>query len=84
MSNEDLLDVLRANESYWYLQGIITHLTGGAGMHCEETEGLNQLYEVIWRNSRFAGSDSRDDEEAFNDIMYNEALSPEEKYELLV
>ena len=84
MLNQDLLDVLKAHKSYWYLRGVVTHLTGGCGFRCEEVEGLNLLYEVIWRNSKFAGSDSAKDEEAFNKIMYNEKLSPEEKYSLLV
>ncbi len=84
MTDKDLLDILRAHKSYRYLQGIIRHLTDGAGMRCEEIDGLNQLYEVIWRNSKFAGSDSMEDEDSFNAIMYNEKLSPEEKYELLV
>ena len=60
----------------------VVSLTGGRGMDAHEglsTHDLFLLYDVIYRNSKFA---ENDDEEGFEEVMYS-YRSAEEKYEML-
>ena len=79
MTEQDMLELLEAHKSYMWLQKQLEKLTGGNIFDNEHIEGLNNLYDVILRNSRFADPM---DEDGFMDVMYSKK-SVKEKYKLL-
>lgn len=74
-----MIALLQAHESYMWLQKQLTKITGGPGFNNKHIDGLNNLYDIILRNSRYADPL---DEDGFMDVMYSKK-SAEEKYKLL-
>ncbi len=75
--------ILRTYNAILWLNDKVIKLTGGRGMNGQEgskTHDLFLLYDVIYRNSRFA---ENDDEDGFEELMYSDKTI-EEKYELLI
>ena len=82
MSKQDMLELLRVHKTIVWLNNQVIKLTGGRGMDGQEdspTHDLFLLYDVLYRNSRFAETD---DEDSFEEVMYSDK-SVEEKYELI-
>lgn len=80
MTKQDMLELLEAHESYMWLQKQVVKLTNGSGMKHKKVKGLENLYDIILRNSRFADPL---DEDGFADVMYSKK-SVKEKYKQLV
>ena len=83
MTKDDFKAILRAYNAVVWLNDRVVELTGGRGLNGQEgspTHDLFLLYDVIYRNSRFA---ENDDEEGFEELMYSDK-TVEEKYRLLV
>ena len=83
MTKQDMLDILKTYHAIVWLNDQVVGFTGGRGMDAREgssTHDLFLLYDVIYRNSKFA---ENDDEEGFEDLMYS-YRSVEEMYELLM
>ena len=82
MDREDMIALIEAFESYVKLNDIIVNLTGGIEITNPEYAAMDNIYEVIKRNSRYPEDDYRS-EEQFRAVMYAINATPEEKYELL-
>ncbi len=83
MSKDDFMAILRTYHAIVWLNDKVIELTGGRGMSGQEdskTHDLFLLYDVIYKNSKFA---ENDDEYGFEELMYSDK-TVEEKYSQLV
>ena len=80
MTKQDMLELLEAHESYMWLQKQVVKLTDGSGIRHKKIKGLNNLYDILLRNSKFADPL---DEDGFMNVMYSKK-SVKEKYKQLV
>ncbi len=82
LNKNDMIDLIKAVESFNKLNSQIAALTNGYDIDNEEYNGLYGIYEVLRRNSRYPGT-SDHDEDMFRAVIYAINKTPEEKYELL-
>ena len=82
MNKEDMIDLIKAFESFEKINSCINRLTNGHYISNPDFDGLYNIYEVIKRHSMFPGEDDYDID-TFRAIMFAVTKTPEEKYELL-
>ncbi|MBQ6407323.1 MAG: hypothetical protein IJJ64_04725 [Butyrivibrio sp.] len=90
MSREDMIMLIEAEEAFLRIESLVAEITDGHSIDCDKLNGLYNIFEVIYNNSRYADMETDFDdgstgpEEEFRAILYAMNKTPEEKYELLV
>lgn len=82
IDKKDMIDLIKALESFDKLNYQVSVLTGGSDIKNDNINGLYNIYDVIKRNSKYSKEDDSD-YDMFNSIIRADDKSPEEKYNLI-
>lgn len=82
MDKKDMIDLIMAAESVERLNMQLTAFIGGGIIDNPDIEILNNVYEVVKRNSIYPGEEDFDVDN-FDSIIHAINITPEEKYRLL-
>ena len=82
MDREDMIALIEAFESFVKLNDLIMSITDGYQIANKEYTGIENIYDVIKKYSRY-WEDDDESEDKFRAVMYAINATPEEKYELL-
>ena len=80
---DNIMLLIDAMMSYERLESIIIGLTDGYAIQSDKYNGLDNIYLVLWNLSRYNDKTGDEDYEEFDNVIYSEELSNDEKYELL-
>lgn len=88
MSREDMIMLIEAVEAINRLEDIVLDLTDGYPIANDRFQGIFNVYDVLYNNSRYVNMESDydrdfDPEEEFRAIINAINKTPEEKYELI-
>ena len=81
MKKQDMIDLIAAWEDSWQIDEIITKISDG-GLDPIRYKDLQNLFSIIKRHTRFFGDDDASNQK-YNDIMYDDTISPAEKFDKL-
>ena len=83
MNERDMVRLIEAFESVNKINNMIIYITNGYPINKEEYNGLYNIYDVIYDNSKYAGREDDEARDEFRAIMNGINISAREKYELL-
>lgn len=83
MNERDMVRLIEAFESANKINNLIIHITGGYSINEEEYNGIYNIYDVIYDNSKYADREDDEARDKFRAIMNGINISAREKYELL-
>ena len=82
MTKQDMVALIECFEAWENLNTLVHGLTGGHVIDNPKYNALNQLEEVIRRNSRYPGEEDRDID-ALHSVLYALNIDAAQKYDLI-
>lgn len=82
LTKNEMVQLIESFDSWTKINNVIKDLTEGYGITNPMYSKIDIIGDIIKSNSKYNGSDDASSY-AYFDIMYNDCLTPEEKYNLL-